>query len=290
MSESEQLILPDGRSVGYHDFGPRSGERQPVLWCHGAPGCRFEPTDIVEAASAAGFRIIAIDRPGYGLSTPQPGRTIAGWPSDALAVAAALGLEKFATVGVSTGGAYALALASQAPARVTAALLCCAMTDMNFVEARVTMNVPYIGGIWTAADRPAALALARARFGDDGSTFFARSPDEPALPASDLALFSRPEVLNGLLASFKHVFAHGVQGYTDDRIADGKGWSELDLSAITCPVLVLHGRDDVVVRPVHAEHTAAIVPGAQLCLVDGRGHFSISDQLVPALARLCKPV
>ena len=60
-------------------------------------------------ASEAGLRIIGIDRPGYGLSAPQPGRTIAGWVPGALAVADYLGIGQFAAVGTSTGGAYALA-------------------------------------------------------------------------------------------------------------------------------------------------------------------------------------
>jgi pimeloyl-ACP methyl ester carboxylesterase len=44
---------------------------------------------------------------------------------------------------------------------------------------------------------------------------------------------------------------------------------------ITCPVIVLHGADDVIADPIHARHTAAIVPGAELRILAGLGHFSI---------------
>ena len=106
--------MPDGRTVGYADFGPADGT--PVIWCHGGPGSRLEPTQVATEAAAAGFRLIGVDRPGYGLSTPWPERSIAGWVPDGLAVLDALGVERCIAVGVSTGGAYALALAAAAPA------------------------------------------------------------------------------------------------------------------------------------------------------------------------------
>ena len=73
-----------------------------------------------------GFASIGIDRPGYGLSTPQPDRTIAGWVPEALTVMDSLDIDQFFTVGVSTGGAYALALAALEPDRVLGVVACCA--------------------------------------------------------------------------------------------------------------------------------------------------------------------
>ena len=70
----------------------------------------MEPAHLGDEAAEAGLLLIGIDRPGYGMSTPCPGRTIAGWVPDALAVADELGTTKFVAVGESTGGAYALAL------------------------------------------------------------------------------------------------------------------------------------------------------------------------------------
>ena len=82
------------------------------------------------------------------------------------------------------------------------------------------------------------------------------------------------------------IFAHGLEGYADDRIADGGGWTSFDVSAIRCPVIVLHGADDVIAEVVHARHNAEIVPGAELRLLDGVGHFSIQDHIVPTLVDL----
>jgi pimeloyl-ACP methyl ester carboxylesterase len=118
MPDSHTLKIA-GRDVGYTDYGPRDGA--PVLWCHGGPGSRLEPAAMAPSAADAGFRLIGIDRPGYGRSTPRPGRSIADWVADGLSVADALDVERFVAVGCSTGGAYSLALAAHA--RHTAAIV-----------------------------------------------------------------------------------------------------------------------------------------------------------------------
>ena len=100
--EDQTIGLASGRTVGFADYGIPNARA--VLWCHGGPGSRLEPAYLRREASEAGLRIIGIDRPGYGLSAPQPGRTIAGWVPEALAVADHLGIGQFAAVGTSTGG------------------------------------------------------------------------------------------------------------------------------------------------------------------------------------------
>jgi pimeloyl-ACP methyl ester carboxylesterase len=72
----------------------------------------------------------------------------------------------------------------------------------------------------------------------------------------------------------------------DDRIADDAGWVDFDVRTITCPVVVLHGTEDRMCRPVQAEHTAREVPGAELRLVEGAGHFSVVEHVVPVLLDL----
>ena len=82
------------------------------------------------------------------------------------------------------------------------------------------------------------------------------------------------------------MFAHGLEGYADDRIADGPGWVDFDVAAIVCPFIVLHGSADVITTVVHAEYTAAIVPGADLRIYDRLGRLSIEDEIVPTLGAL----
>ncbi len=80
--------------------------------------------------------------------------------------------------------------------------------------------------------------------------------------------------------------AHGLEGYTDDRLADRAGWVAFDVTSIQCPVTVLHGGSDRMVDVIHAHHTAAVVPAAELVVFDDLGHFSIVTKVVPAISNL----
>jgi pimeloyl-ACP methyl ester carboxylesterase len=281
--QDQTIRLASGRTVGFADYG--SPADTAVLWCHGGPGCRLEPAYLQREATEAGLRIVGIDRPGYGLSTPQPGRTIAGWMPEALAVADHLGIGQFAAVGISTGGAFALALAALAPERVLGVVACCSMTDMRWPEGRATMSRPHTHAVWEAPDRPAALAAAVDAHGENGSKMRGGGT-APALAPSDLALFRDPEWMRGVMAEFPAMFAHGLEGYTDDRLADGPGWVSFDVTSIQCPVAVLHGGSDRMVDVIHARHTAELVPGAELAIFDDLGHLSIVTKVVPTLISL----
>jgi pimeloyl-ACP methyl ester carboxylesterase len=280
------VLVVDGRSVGFADYGTPGDTA--VLWCHGAPGSRLEPAHLQPEAVAAGLRIIGIDRPGYGLSTTQPGRTIAQWVPDALAVADHLGIARFVVVGVSTGGAYALATAALAPDRVLGVVACCSMTDMRWSDGRSTMSKPHTHDVWDAPDRAAALAAAEEAHGEQGAKMLGGGLRD-VLPPSDLEMWRDPVWMSEAMSAFPSMFTHGLEGYTDDRLADGPGWVSFDVGSIRCPVTVLHGGRDPMVDVVHARHTAEMVPGARLVVHDDLGHFSIHREVVPTIAQLLRP-
>jgi len=281
------LPLADGRTMGYADYGEPG--QVAVLWCHGGPGSRLEPAAVGSPAREAGIRVIGIDRPGYGTSTARPGRTIADWVPDALALADHLEVDRFATVGVSTGGAYALGCAAMAPERVVAVVACCALTDMRWDEGRAMLQQGGAADIWSATDRDAAMAIAVDTFGEDGSkmaSLTSGSGDGPALPEKDIAMFMDPVWGPSFLAGFPAMFAQGVAGYADDRLADGPGWGSFELSRVTCPVRVIHGEADSILPVAQAHHTAAIVPGAELRTYPDLGHFSIIGEVLDNLREL----
>jgi pimeloyl-ACP methyl ester carboxylesterase len=274
---------PDGRVVGFATFGSSDGI--PVIWCHGGPGSRLDPVHRDAEAATAGFLLVGIDRPGYGVSTPRPGRTIADWIPDATAVADELGIDEFVAAGVSTGGAYALALAALVPDRVLGVVACCSLTDMRCQTARSTMSRAHCHDVWDAPDRPSALAAAIDAHGEGGSKMRGDGMSE-ALAPSDEALFRDPDWLREAAAIFPEWFAQGLEGYTDDRLADGGGWLTFDVSGITCPVTVLHGEADKICHVVNAHHTAEVVPDARLVLYQDLGHFSIEGKLMAAIGEL----
>jgi len=287
MPDTRTINVPGGRSVGFVDYGPTTG--QAVIWCHGGPGSRTEPAALAPAAAAAGIRVIGIDRPGYGRSTPNPGRSIADWVPDGLAVADALGIDRFTAVGCSTGGAYALALAARAPQRVHAVVACCALTDMRWREGKAMMSTPATAGVWARRDRGAAIEFATELMGADGSRMLDQADAGTPMPPADRALMQDPAWLAGMVAALTEMFAFSVQGYVDDRLADGVGWGSFDVAAVKCPVVVLHGSADNVVPAAHARHTASLVPGATLNIVPDLGHFSILAAMLPTLEGIARP-
>lgn len=270
----------DGRTVGFADYG--RPDQTAVVYCHGGPGNRLEPAYIAEAAGRAGLRLIGIDRPGYGLSTPQPGRTIGGWVSDGLAVVDHLGIDRFLTVGVSTGGSYALALASRSP-RVIGAVPCCAVSDARSPEVKAMTVCCH--AMWNARSRDEAFAVATSMFGKHGEQVLPPLGPAGADP-SDSALVKTPEFLSWWIPFITESFQQGVGGFVDDRLADGVGWGSFDVEKIACPVTVMHGTTDGLVPVAAAQHTAAIVPGAKLRFFENVGHLSIQSKAVEVLCEL----
>lgn len=121
LPENKTIQLSDGRTLGYTEWGPIAGN--PVLFFPGTPGtrhCRFGTEDLV---SKVDIRLFSLDRPGYGLSDPKPGRTIVDWTDDVLEFANSLGFEKFAVIGHSGGGPFAAACAYKIPDRALVSVL-----------------------------------------------------------------------------------------------------------------------------------------------------------------------
>ena len=106
------MTLPDGRSLAYTDCGAPDGPL--VVYFHGAPTSRLDLIGLEESFSALGVRVVSPDRPGYGRSSPQPGRGFNDWPGDVAALADHLGVERFAVMGLSSGGPYVVACAALA--------------------------------------------------------------------------------------------------------------------------------------------------------------------------------
>ncbi|KAM5341203.1 hypothetical protein ACJ41O_015312 [Fusarium nematophilum] len=111
------LTLPDGRALGFAEYG--SPEGKPLFYFHGYPSSRLEAEPLDEMARRRGIRLIALDRPGFGLSAAKPGRQILDWPADVQAFAKSMDIPQFAVLGVSGGGPYALACAYALPRMLT---------------------------------------------------------------------------------------------------------------------------------------------------------------------------
>lgn len=124
MNDSQKMKLSDGRTLGYAEYGPLGGV--PVFYFHGFPGSRFEATIVEDKLEDLNVHLIAIDRPGMGLSDYQENRTILDFPEDVQELAECLGLGNYGVLGVSGGGPYSIACACRIPSET---LIGCAVVS-----------------------------------------------------------------------------------------------------------------------------------------------------------------
>jgi pimeloyl-ACP methyl ester carboxylesterase len=270
--------LPDGRTLAYTDIGDAPSPC--VLLFHGAPSSRLRPAYLEDEIVAGGIRVIAPDRPAYGGSSPQPGRSMTDWPRDVEALADELGVESFVVAGHSSGGPYALACAALLADRVRGLVTLGGVTDMGwpgawegFFESEVElMRLP---------DEASVVARCEEWFGEDGSRFMAASGMD--LPAADLPLYEDERVAALLATSRAEAFRQGVVGYAQDVSVQRAAWP-FDPARIQAPAVVIHGQGDTLLPIAHARHTAELVPGALLRVLPGHGHFTLLDQLPRVVA------
>ena len=133
---NRQIKLKDERLLGYSEYGALDGK--PVFYFHGHPGSRrdWSAYDSGNAAAELQARVIAVDRPGHGLSDFKPRRTIPDWPDDVTELAEALNVGRFAVLGASGGGPYAAACAFKIPQRLAATAIVCGMGPVGRCVAK----------------------------------------------------------------------------------------------------------------------------------------------------------
>jgi pimeloyl-ACP methyl ester carboxylesterase len=272
---------PDGRTLAVEESGDLAG--RPVLVHMGTPGSRRLYGPAVRDGAARGLRLISYDRPGYGGSSPQPGRTVADCAGDVRAICAELGIGRLATWGISGGGPHVLACAALLPDLVTAAasLASPAPYGADGLDYFAGMGQDNIDGTRLfLADETAA----RAQTDKDREELLAASPEDVAKVMESLLTPADAAVLRGdlaeyLVSSAQDGLAPGSQGWHDDECMV-RPWG-FDLAAITVPVLLLHGRQDMFVPFGHGEWLAAHIPGVEARLLDHDGHLTLLQNRVP---------
>jgi pimeloyl-ACP methyl ester carboxylesterase len=267
---------PDGRTLAIEDDGDPNG--RPVLVHGGTPGSRhlYPPTAI--DAAARGLRLISYDRPGYGGSTPQPGRTVADCAADVRAICAELGIDRLAMWGISGGGPHVLACAALLPDLVTAAASLASLAPLD------AEGLDWFAGMGQDNADDARLYLrdpvaARAKLESRRKASLAASADDLAAMLRTLLSPADGAVLKDALAEYLVYSGHeglapSGQGWWDDGVADASPWG-FELSAISVPVLLMHGRQDQFVPFGHGQWLAARIPGVEARLFDHDGHLTL---------------
>jgi pimeloyl-ACP methyl ester carboxylesterase len=272
----------DGRVLAVQEAGDPAG--LPVVVHYGTPMSRQLYGPHAADAARRGLRLISYDRPGYGGSTPQPGRIVADCAADVLAVCESLGLSRIAVWGISGGGPHALATAALLPDLVVgaASLAGPAPYDADGLDWFEGMGKDNADGFRGRATNPAA---ARAEAEAERKMVLAGSAAELAAEMSSLFSPADAAAFTGGLAdfairSFREALAPGIEGWWDDQCAEISPWG-FDLASLAVPVLVVQGRQDQFVPFGHGQWLAAHIPAAEAWLRADDGHWTPYEYRVP---------
>jgi pimeloyl-ACP methyl ester carboxylesterase len=265
------LVLPEGRSLHAYDTGPDAAELV-VFWHHGTPNVGRPPEPLFPASERLGIRWISYDRPGYGPSTPRPGRDVASAAGDASAVADALGVNRFAVIGHSGGAPHALACAALLPDRVLAAVVGAGLAPY---EAE---GLDWFDGMAPGAETSLRAAL-QGREAKERYEASAGEGDIGFIPADFTALQGEWSWFGPIVNA---AMANGPGGLVDDDLAYVAPWG-FDLADVRAPALVIHGGSDRAVPASHGRWVAERLPNAELWLRPEDGHISVLRSAPAAL-------
>jgi pimeloyl-ACP methyl ester carboxylesterase len=268
------LRLAGGRRLGYAEYGPVGGRA--LVWFHGTPGARRQVAPEARAlAHEHDVRLIAVERPGIGESTPHIYPRLVDFPADIEQLADALGIERFAVAGLSGGGPYTLACGHELPERVTAAAV------LGGVAPTVGPDAARGGA--SGMIRSFAPFMHRARQPVGGAlralVRVLRPLEEQAMdlfasqmPPGDQRVFADPAIRRMFLEDIQLGARRNMQALCLDVIMFGRPWG-FALGDIRVPVHLWYGDADVIVPVHHGEHLAKRIPGATLRIRPDEGHL-----------------
>jgi pimeloyl-ACP methyl ester carboxylesterase len=268
-----RIELKDGRTLAVGETGD-AGSGRVVVLCHPAPGSRVLDPDPV-ATAAAGVRLITVDRPGYGESSPLAAGTVPAIPTFAGDIVAALdhlAIENVAAVGWSAGGRVALALAAARPERVRAVAVVATPAPQEVVPWIPEEHVVMLDSL--RPDLPSATRrLAEVMAG------MAQVPPAAAVvqvmggPEDEAALAADPGRRARLEAMMDAAHVQGAAGIAADIVSYTLADWGIDFGAVVAPTTLVYGANDQVAGPAHGEWYRSREPHAELVVVPGIGHL-----------------
>jgi pimeloyl-ACP methyl ester carboxylesterase len=272
----------DGRTLAVETLGAPDG--RPVLLCHGTPGAGNGPRPRGILLHRLGIKLICYDRPGYGDSDRLHGRQIRDAASDAADIADALGLDTFSVVGRSGGGPHALACAAVLGERVQCAATLGSLAPIDALEdewwaGMAESNVRAYQAKEGELERMAAAMAEQLR--DDPESLLRFLGSE--LEADDKEVVEDIGLRRIIAETHAKALMKSPAGWIDDTLALGSSWG-FDVSSISAPVMLWHGKDDVF-SPIG--HTYWLTKEIRRSTLDARSdtaHFA-SVRILPDILR-----
>lgn len=287
LTREGSIRLRDGRKLAYVESGNLEG--MPVIFLHGNPGSRLmrHPDDALTAS--LGVRLIAPDRPGYGHSDFKKGRTLLDMPADIEQLANALGLGRFAVMGVSAGGPYVAACAYRLGERLTGAAIVSGSAPFNRSGAMAGVNRDYRAA-YNMAMWPGWLLQPVMRLHDQT----VRRKPERALEtlmrecsADDRAVLSDPRIAAQVKGFRFEASRQGVQGMIQEARLLTSPWG-FPLEDIRIPVHLWYWEGDSIVPLQMGRYLHARIPHTVPHFLQGGGHFALYSHWKDILAALVR--
>ncbi|MFN2114268.1 MAG: alpha/beta fold hydrolase [Anaerolineae bacterium] len=280
----QRLRLADGRWLGFAEYGDPHGT--PVLQFHGLPGSRLVASSDGELA-AAGVRLIGVDRPGYGLSDFQPGRALRHWPRDVVALADALGIDKFSILGGSAGGPYALVCAHDIADRLLRVAVVNSMAPLDRPAALRGFRTPARLAWWSLANLPGQ----RHMFAWSQRRMLQRHPERflgrmaAAMADQDRQAITAGDMRASVLAHIAEAYRSGWRGVAHDMRVLTSPWG-FEPRDIGMRVHLWQGEDDQNVPPAMGRYLAFQIPDCDARFLREVGHLVAGSGAAEVLAIL----
>lgn len=265
---TSKIPSPADSAHFYAEYGPSSGF--PVMAFHGTPGSHLERIFGDSALYDANVRLIVVERPGYGLSTFEEGRSLLAWPDEVIRLADELGLEQFSVMGFSGGGPYAAACAYKIPQRLTHTAL---------ISSPAPFSIPGLADAMLPGNRALfELAATDYRAAARQLESLVDSPvalfdlfEGPA-PLPDKAVLADAVFRPMYQASLAESLRQGMLGMAYDMSLIARPWG-FEPAAIGASVSVWHGEEDINVPSAMGAYLARTIPGCKRQILAGYGHF-----------------
>jgi pimeloyl-ACP methyl ester carboxylesterase len=234
------------------------------LYFHGGADSRLEARLLAEQAANTGVRLIGIDRPGMGLSQFKEGRRLLDWPDDVVELAEHLHIDRFAVVGVSGGGPYALACAYKIPNRLTSCGVIAGEWHHDGWSTRFSQWRPWL-----------VMPILRRYFRDTEHASASLLRFTQKWPEPDRKCLALPDIRGILAASIVAAFCQGARGTAYDGMLVQRLWG-IGLEDIDFPALYLwHGELDPDVPVVMGRVVAEKLRACNATFYPDEGHISL---------------
>lgn len=275
---NQQFQLPDRRRLGYDERGPAQGK--PLFYFPGSPSSRLESILYLsdELLQSLHVRLIAMDRPGMGLSDFQPNRRLLDWSRDVLALADHLNIERFTILAYSLGGPYGAACAYAIPERLTRVGIVSGAALFTIPELVENINEGTRRFLTLPRERP---WLSHLFLGTMLGIMPRITPNAfiknalSLLPEPDrMAISADPALQAGFIRSTREAMRQGTRGAHYESLLTITDWG-FRLQDIHTPVLLWHGEADRNIPAAMARYMADSIPNCQATFYPDEGHLSL---------------